>query len=264
MASTPIQIEKLSPLFENALDSLRIGMDFFQREPDYSTRKHAILTIFHSIELLLKERLFRANRVLIYRNLDKRIAEDSQTVGLDEAIIRLENIGVNFDAEMRGGVKKIQARRNRIEHHRFDHDAKNDELIIGEALKFIFDFVEFVLDARLEDHLDPTIIASMRQRIFRYNDLEGRARARFETWIKSVWPDWDEQVEDTPEEFEGTHDCPNCRQSWLVMDHHEVPFCFWCNASVAADDCEHCGRTFLIENGCWCGGEFEREPGAFG
>ena len=54
--------KSISPIFENAIDSLRIGMEFFQRESSYSSHKHAILTVFHAIELLLKERLHRTNR----------------------------------------------------------------------------------------------------------------------------------------------------------------------------------------------------------
>jgi hypothetical protein len=32
------------------VDSLRIGMEFFLKEDGYSSRKHAILTVFHAIE----------------------------------------------------------------------------------------------------------------------------------------------------------------------------------------------------------------------
>jgi hypothetical protein len=43
--------KSISPIFENAIDSLRIGMEFFQRESNYSNHKHAILTVYHAIEL---------------------------------------------------------------------------------------------------------------------------------------------------------------------------------------------------------------------
>jgi hypothetical protein len=32
-----------SPIYENAIDSLRIGMEFFLKEDGYSSRRHAIL-----------------------------------------------------------------------------------------------------------------------------------------------------------------------------------------------------------------------------
>jgi len=55
-----------SAIFENAVDSLRIGMEFFLKETSYSSRKHAILTVFHAIELLVKDRLAQTDPILIY------------------------------------------------------------------------------------------------------------------------------------------------------------------------------------------------------
>ena len=55
---------------------LRIGMEFFLKEDGYSSRKHAILTVFHAIELLLKERLAQTNPILIYKNIDAKITDD--------------------------------------------------------------------------------------------------------------------------------------------------------------------------------------------
>ena len=70
------------------------GLEFFRKESSYSSRKHAILTVFQAIELFLKEHLFRTNPILIYRNIDARIAEDSLTVGIRGILIRFENIGL--------------------------------------------------------------------------------------------------------------------------------------------------------------------------
>jgi hypothetical protein len=80
--------EVASPIYENAIDSLRIGMEFFLKEDGYSSRKHAILTVFHAIELLLKERLAQTNPILIYKNIDAKITDDAMTVGVREALTR--------------------------------------------------------------------------------------------------------------------------------------------------------------------------------
>ena len=65
-----------SDIYRNAVDSLKIGMEFFLKEDTYSSRKHAILTLFHSIELFLKEYLFRQNPILIYKNIDAKLTEE--------------------------------------------------------------------------------------------------------------------------------------------------------------------------------------------
>ncbi len=49
----------MSPLLENAVDSLKVDLEHFLEGTKESSGKHAILTIFHSIELLLKEALYR-------------------------------------------------------------------------------------------------------------------------------------------------------------------------------------------------------------
>jgi hypothetical protein len=89
----------MSAIYENAVDSLRIGMEFFLTEKNYSSRKHAILTVFHAIELLLKECLAQTNPILIYKNIDVKITDDAQTVGIREALTRLENLGRGIPAK---------------------------------------------------------------------------------------------------------------------------------------------------------------------
>jgi hypothetical protein len=90
----------MSPIFENAVDSLRIGMQFLQKESGYSSRKHAVLTVFYAIELLLKEQLHRTNPVLIHKNIDTKICEDSHTVGLDDAKEQQKAAGVYEGPDM--------------------------------------------------------------------------------------------------------------------------------------------------------------------
>jgi len=181
-------------------------MEFFQRESSYSSHKHAILTVFHAIELLLKEQLYQTNPVLIYKNIDKKVTDDSLTVGLADAIIRLENTGIKLPDDQRIMLEKIQGRRNRIEHLRSDYKEPEDAVIIAEALKVILYFTELALDVGLENHIDKKLLVPMRQRVMEYNELRGFAEFRFKEWVKQQWPKWDEVVEDTPEEFEGTHD----------------------------------------------------------
>jgi hypothetical protein len=70
MAHAAKRRKSISPIFENAIDSLRIGMEFSQRESSYA------------IELLLKEQLHRTNPVLIYKNIDKKVRMTHSPWGL--------------------------------------------------------------------------------------------------------------------------------------------------------------------------------------
>jgi len=243
----------MSAIFDNALDSLRIGFEFFEREMTYSSRKHAILTVYHAIELFFKEALSRTNPVLIYKNIDAKITDDSLTVGLRDILVRFENIGIKLPKEQQSAVERIQKIRNRIEHHRYEHNQQEDDLIIAEALRVVLFFNEFILETRLGDIVGAELFGRMQSRVIEYSERQGLANHRLDQWMKSEWPDWDEEKEDTPEEFGGTLDCPVCSQSYFVVGYHEKPFCFHCNTSIEGNVCEDCGFSFLLMDGCKCG-----------
>lgn len=241
--------KQTSEIYQNAVDSLRIGMEFFLREKNYSSRKHAILTLFHSLELFLKEYLHQINPILIYKNIDSKITEDSVTVGIKDILARLENLDTGLPEEQKAIIEKIQRRRNRIEHHRYDHKDE-DELVIAETLKFIIFFVDYGLERKLEKDIDPETLREIQRLVFKRDELRQVATSRLERWMHEKWPKWDPHKEDTPEEFHGTVDCPLCRETSLVIGYHKKPFCFSCNTSVDAAECENCGNTFLVKDGC--------------
>src|SRR3954453_20644347 len=87
---------KLGPIFDNAIDSLEMGVSHFLHNRSVNRDKWSILTLFQSIELLLKERLGQENPILIYRNIDKRIDAEAQTVGMIEILARFANLGIEI------------------------------------------------------------------------------------------------------------------------------------------------------------------------
>lgn len=245
----PTKGNTVSAIYANAVDSFRIGIEFFLRQQSYSSRKHAILTVFHSIELLLKERLHRENPLFIYRDIDQKITEDSITVSIKESLARLDNLAIGLPKDERKVIENIQRRRNRIEHHRYDHQ-KEDDLIIEESCKFVLFFVEGILRENLNNDIAPELLRSIRALVLKRDEEAAMANFRLENWIKQQWSDWEPEQGDIPEEFDGTHDCPQCRQSYLVIGYHPKPFCFHCNEPIDAAICDSCGRTFSAGDGC--------------
>ena len=239
----------VSAIYENAVDSLRIGFQFFKQENSYSSRKHAILTVFHALELFLKDRLFQTNPILIYKNIDAKITDDSTTVGMREILIRFENIGVQLPSGQVKTIERLQKIRNRIEHHWYDHNEREDDRIIAEALKVILYFVEFVLEKKLAEVMSAELLSEMQARVFEYNERTFLADLRLEEWMKRQWPDWNPMESDC-DDFRGTHDCPICHQTFLVIGYHDRPYCFHCNVPVDAAVCENCGRSYLFKDGC--------------
>ena len=253
--------DMVSAIHQNAVDSLRIGMEFFLKEESFSSRKHAILTVFHAIELLLKERLAQTNPLLIYRNIDAKITDDAQTVGIREALARLENLGLGIPDDEKKTIENIQKVRNRIEHHRYDHNETENDAIIAASLKFILYFVELVLQRKLEGDIDGAVLRDINHRVLEYSERQGLADYRLNEWMRKQWPDWVDQESDSPEEFPGTDYCPECRQAFLVIGYHVDAFCFHCNTTIHASNCEDCGETFLVKRGCNCGAHKGEDDG---
>ncbi len=224
-------------------------MEFFQHGGTDTSNKHAILTIFHSIELLLKEYLYRINPILIYKNIDKAINDDSVTVGINEIIARLDNLNIGLPKEEQDIIKKIQKRRNRIEHHKYEKD-DNDHFIIGESLKFIQYFSESKLNERLHNHIDRVLLDEIEKAIYDYQELEAIANSRLDHFLSKVFPEWNPEYEACPEKFPGTIDCPVCNNTFLVVDFIGKPFCFYCNKQIDAKACDNCGYVHLKSKGC--------------
>lgn len=238
-----------SEIYLNAIDSLQVGIDYFMRDSSYSSRKHAIMTVFHAIELFLKEQLYRVNPLLIYRDIDKPITDDSLTVGAKEAMNRLDNLGIGLYKQSREVIEKMRGRRNRIEHHRYDLKEEDDQTL-SESLAFVLFFVDEILNEKLADDLTPERLRAIQDHVYDRRDLYWIASHRLERWMHQRWPQWSEEEADTPDEFHGTQDCPICGQEFLVIGYHEKPFCFCCNTDINAAECEHCGRTYLANKTC--------------
>lgn len=80
-------------LLENALDSLEVGIHVYLEGTPFteSSHKHAILNIFHCVELLLKERLRLESFTYLEAN-PKLITEKSKTVGFSEIVHRFKKL----------------------------------------------------------------------------------------------------------------------------------------------------------------------------
>ena len=236
----------MNPLYANAIDSFKVGCEYALSSRDPSSRKHAILTIFHAIELLLKERIYREHPLLVYRRPSARLEDDPQTVGVKEALAILDNLELVIHKEPRKWIEQLQKRRNRIEHHRYDEEERDRE-VLEESISFVFFFIEVYLEEEFHDQIGPELMRDIQSRIFKGNQRDWIAYGRLDAWLSKVWPKWDPEESDMPEEFPGTDECPICRQEFLVISEHKETFCYYCNTPVDAMVCSDCGFSDLSD-----------------
>ena len=130
-------------LLENAKDSLCHAVEHITHGSldDIGTLKRVILDIFHAIELLLKERLYRIKPALVCKKIDLPKLDFSQTVSVDVAMIRLNN----FDDKLLPRstcrmINKFKRIRNNIIHYEFKLKVSEAKALIGRMISFIFIF----------------------------------------------------------------------------------------------------------------------------
>jgi flagellin-specific chaperone FliS len=144
-------------LLENGVDSIIEGMNYFISDSKTSRKyKFALLLVAHGVELILKERLARINDILIYANIDKldrldrNDTESLPTVSLLDAIERLKHAKVAIDPKWVMVCRRMQKKRNEIQHLRVSLDIDEAKNIVGETIDFLIPFMRDELGKDLE------------------------------------------------------------------------------------------------------------------
>jgi transcription elongation factor Elf1 len=226
----------MNELFNNAIDSVEFGLRLFLiEESKFKTaHKHALLSVFHGIELLLKARLFEEHPLLIYKNLEAPLSDDSTTVGLREILARFRNCKINIDNDETNVLEDLRCRRNRIAHHCYRKDPQ-DYLVLGKALKFVYDFLPKQMETSLEDHLAPELYRRAREAILSYEERFAEAEAEVR---RLTTP----RTKDDLDSLASRATCPNCNNETMVIGTEHGDYCFFCREAFAMQQCPSCGQ----------------------
>jgi hypothetical protein len=226
-----IPSDLMNDILDNAVDSVQMGLSHYLDENLETSDKWAILELFHAIELLLKERLYREHPLLIYRNMDRPLGDDAKTVGMQEIFGRFANLGIEIPDEYQEILRDLQRRRNRIEHHRFVPD-QSHRPVLGEALKFIDYFLDKHLNEDLEDHISPELFREAKELIRSYEVLIRRAHAAIEA-ARSRFSPKDQSTLDT-----GL--CGDCGNRTVLVGAGDENICYFCDRAVIVRQCQEC------------------------
>lgn len=227
----------MSAIFDNAIDSLKMSLRHHADDDLPTKDKWAILSLFHCIELLLKERLYREHPILILDNIDQ-YRRQVYTVSFGKMLERFKNLNVNLK-DWNKTIKWIQDRRNEIEHYEYSsHPADENEL--GRCLQFIRYFIESHLEEDIVDLLTPDLQAEVSELIVSYDELAERARAsvKFEVEKSSWGGDGDEAESGW---------CPECNDETLLLVPGEPSRCFLCKDKFRLSRCDYCSSRFSGE-----------------
>ena len=137
-------------MLENGIDFIVRGVDGFFWPDDDPARayKYALLNLFSGVLLILKERISRVNPSAIF-------VKGNKTLGFDEVIEKIESVaGVKLSPQEVNLLRKVRNLRNKIEHHQFEVDRRETDLLVGELASFVCLFLRDHLGIPLENHID--------------------------------------------------------------------------------------------------------------
>lgn len=137
-------------LLENAYDSLNDSLNSADlAASQVRSWKLAIFLVVHALELLMKERLRREHRLLVYVNVDRPL----RTVSMEGALDRLQALGVAIEPSDRRTIGKAIEWRDRIAHYDFDVFLEEAERVYAQLFEFAHSFHQKELGSDLHAHI---------------------------------------------------------------------------------------------------------------
>src|SRR5258708_160615 len=140
---------KLS-LIENSYNFLNESLKHYRRTSrNIQDWPFALLHITQSIELMLKQALQRIHRILIFEDVD----HPKYTVSLEQALDRLQSVGVGVEEKERLVIRKAAGYRNLVVHYEFELNQFEWKKIYAQ----LFEFVHFFHVKHFGEEIHPHI-----------------------------------------------------------------------------------------------------------
>lgn len=253
-------------LLESAYDSVNDSLENADLAEEHSRKwKLAIFLLVHSLELLMKERLRREHRLLVFSNVDRPV----HTVSMELALARLQTLGVGIDLSDQHAIRTAIGWRDRIAHYEVDLTIEDAKSIYALVFEFLHSFHERELGEDLHTHIseqnwwkEAQLIEVFRSDFVTYNgvdviktwpaeivaaqdlvdiEIEGQIFQRVAYGQEPFWAEASPGYASSP-----CHDCA------IVAGQLHVPGC-------DAEQCPRC-QTQLITCACTVTSPMEDEP----
>lgn len=194
----------------------------------------AIVHAVTATELALKERLYRINPILIYRNIDTTNIRKEHSINLQSIPSRLTNLGLSLPE---GEVRLIETFanwRNQIVHHMPGFDRRSAQ----KQLPLLLDTLSKILRRDLSTPLE----SFLPKRLYKIAD--------------KILKDWETVVQRARAVANKTglalkDNCPKCGSSFVMSaDQSGAIFCHLCkDSSYYYGKCPSCNRKVPIYAG---------------
>lgn len=234
-------------LLENAIDSLNEALAKYQDGKDGNQKayKFCVQHLSHFLELILKYYVTQSHPLLIYKNpFAKKVTQESQTIGLFEAINFLKNEGHDISEKFEKDIGWLKKLRNNIEHHKFSMEVCDVEEAIGRLMSAVVAFDES------HENIDLSSYISTEQ-----CDLFHELANTYERRIKKA----EQKVEETlagldpKEDNMNVYHCYECEHDTMIPNEEsETGYrCTFCDNEESDDievDCGMCGTQWAVRH----------------
>lgn len=224
-------------LFENAIDSLNEALVKYEegQNGEYNAYKFCVQHLSHFLELSLKYHVIQSHPLLIYKNpFAKVINDESQTIGLYEAINFLKNEGCEISTTFERDIDWLKKIRNSIEHHKFSMNTKEVEQTIGRLINAIVEFYEKHINIDLSEHIYATQYDLYHDLADTYGLQLKKAEAEIERAISNL-----SSTENGLQIF----CCPRCDHDMMIPNYESDTGykCAFCGNEESEDIAVKCG-----------------------
>jgi exonuclease VII small subunit len=230
-------------LFDNAIDSLNEALEKFEegKAGDEKAFKFCVKHLSHFLELILKYYVTQSHPLLIYKNpFAKLINEESQTIGLYEAINFLKNEGCDISAKFEKDISWLKKLRNSMEHHKFSMNVREVEETVGRLMSAVVEFDDLHKSVNLSIHISANQYELFHDLANVYENRLKRAELEVERVMSKL---------DPKEDNLKVHHCYECDHDTLVPSQESSTGykCIFCGNEESEDilaNCEICGSSW--------------------
>ena len=196
---------------------------------NYYSRDKIVFSILHAtiaVELLLKERLTRIDKNLIYKKDKSGSSIKKYTIKISDIPRVLKKHGVVINREQENLIKKVSMWRNDIVHYVPTHDNISAKVKLEELYNFTINFLKNQLNLSVEDFLDKKYYKLMEEYI---DELKKKIIVAKQKAQDSGHPD--------------CQHCPVCNITGVVeIRDEDSAYCHLCMEELRTTICAECEK----------------------
>lgn len=163
-------------LIENAYSFLNQSLRHYRKTTrNVQEWPFALLHITQSLELMLKHLLKEIHPILIYEDIDR----PKRTVSLEQALARLESVGISIEEKERIVIRKAAEYRNRVVHYEFELNKFEWKKVYAQLFEFVHFFHHKHLKTEMHSNVrkenwpvEARLMRYFRENFVLYNGVE--------------------------------------------------------------------------------------------